>query len=535
MNCNFTLYGPVHSGKSTLAGLIITWDKDLKELGRMDQRIMEELGDEYDPTQRFAYYVDTANDERKRNKHVSSIGTSKHLHYQRVRLGEQADILLIDSPGSTKHWKQNYRSSFLADIGVLIYDVSSFRKLANMEKNSSAFKHEKEKLMRHIEIWKKYKNLRHLIIAISKMDSDKGAHHSTDGYSRILYANAITVIKGEPELQDIPIVPIAIDIHNRIEHNIYTKSSMMSWYNGKTLMEIIQEKIDYFRSNEVSEPYTFASLVEKLRIKETKEPVFRIKVLSGEIKKGETLMITQVAESKTADFKVGEAMIKSLKQDKGERTNIFVKGMVGGATLSRIKLNGKSVSAETLQLSRVSYLVGSGIKVQIGNILCFMCTNDIEEFYGLNMHDKVNLLMFGKIISTFLVGKYCHENGFYLYVYTKSYPLAMPVSKNGDMLLPNYVIEKENMEFLSVKLIKLNMINDNNPCFLKVEFDQESLNTEAINDILLGLPLKKREKNVWYFKLKTDDIEFVSSRLRYQFRRYHIVDFSAKIINNLIE
>lgn len=530
MNCNFTIYGPVHSGKSTLAGLIFTWEKEPKEIERMDIRIMEELGKDYDPAQRIAYYVDTAADERRRNNKVSSIGTTKNLHYLKVSMGEQGDILLIDSPGSTRGWKQNYRSSFLADIGVLVYDVSIFRKLTNMERNSSAYNHEKEKLMRHIKIWKRYKNLQYLVIAISKMDGDNKILHAAEGYSRILFANAISVIKEEPDLQNVPVIPIAIDVRNRIEHNVYSKSPLMSWYSGKTLMQTIEEKVDYFQKTEVSEPYTFASIVEKLRIKETKEPVFRIKVLSGEVRKGEMLTITQVAENKATDFKIGEVTIKSLKPDKGEKTHLFVKGMVGGATLSRIKLDGKSVSAESLRLSRASYLVGAGIKTKAGNILCLRCLNDVEEFYNFNMHDKVNLLMFGKIISTFLVGKYLDDNGFGLYVYARSYPLVMPMRDNGEMVLSNYVIEKENMEFLSVRLIGLDMIEKEKPYFLKVEFESHGLSDEQIGNMFHGLPLKNTDGNAWFFKVTSDDIEFVASRLRFQFRRFHITDFSAKII-----
>lgn len=426
MNFNFTLYGPVHSGKSTLAGLMITRGKSPEELERMDRRIMEELGNEYDPSQRIAYYVDTAQDERRRDNRVNSIGTSKHLHYQKVSLGEGGgEILLIDSPGSKIRWKQSYRSSFLADIGVLVYDIASFRKLVNMEKDSSAYRKEKKNLLSHIKIWKNYKNLNYLIIAISKMDEETEKNISFGGYNRILFANAITIIKSNPELQKIPIVPISIDVRNYKEHNIFTESLEMRWYSGKTLMETIKEKIEYFCKNDMSAPYTFANVVQKLRIKETKETVFRIKVLSGEVRKGDILQITQVAENKVSDYAMGEVRVKSLKSDQGKKTDIFVKGMIGGVTLSKIKINGKVASAEDLQLSRASYLVGCETKIKTGNILCLKSEKNPQEFYNFNMRDKVNLLMFGKIISTILVGKYRKDDGVYLYVYTKNYPLAL--------------------------------------------------------------------------------------------------------------
>lgn len=531
MKCNLTLYGPVHSGKSTLAGLMTTYKKSSEELERMDKKIMDLLGSDYDPAQRIAYYVDTANDERRRDSKVSSIGTSKHLHYNRINMGEKGDLLLIDSPGSTKQWKQNYYSSFLADIGILVYSVSSFHKLTNMEKNTVSYRRERDKLLWQIKLWKNYKNLNRLIIVISKMDGENTQIKFSKKYHKILYANAVMIIKSDPELQSIPIVPIAIDVKGRLEHNIYTKSTMMEWYSGRTLFEEMQQKIEEFLSQREIEQYTFVNIVEKLRIKETKENVFRIKVLSGELKKGDVLRLTQVAESRKLEYMMGEAVIKSMKPDGGERTEIFSKGTVGGVTLGRIKVNGKAINAASLQLSRASYLIDTKMVVKTGNILCLQSQSFNERFDDFYIRDKVNMLMFGKVISTILIGKWKKDEVYYLNVYVKNYPLTLPVDENGELAFPNYVIEKENMDFLRVKLIDVKLLDQATPYFLKVGFNPEAIEERNRYEMFQGLPLKRWEKDEWIFRVTSKEVELVSSRLRMIFRRYYIKDYTVKIID----
>lgn len=532
MKCNLTLYGPVHSGKSTLAGFMYTQKMSSAELGRLDQRIMDSLGTDYDPAQRIAYYVDTAPDERRRNKNISSIGTSKHLHYIKVNIAGQGDMLLIDSPGSSQKWRQNYRSSFLGDIGILVYSISSFASLSRLERGTAAYERERDKLLWQVELWKEYKNINRLVIAISKMDGESAQKSVVSGsFSRILFAQAVSVIKSDPELQMIPIVPIAIDVKKRLEHNVYTKSPMMEWYSGQPLIEVIYTKMQSFPSQESMVPYTFASIVEKLRIKETQEPVFRIKVLSGAVKKGDSVAITQVKESRAASYKMGTATIKSIKSDSGNPTTFLVENEVGGITLGKITVDGKSTSAGSLLLSRSSYVIAPHAKMETGNILTLKAQKDIRQTETFRLQDKVKLLMYGKIISMILVGKWYEGETCCLDVYAKAYPLVLPVCDNGEMAFPNYVIEKENMEFLAVKLTGMRFLEKNVPAILRVVFDHSEINTEETEEAFQGLPLKESGSGFYDFKVTPESLEMISSRLRKFFQKYHILDYSAKLID----
>lgn len=531
MKGNFTLYGPTHSGKSTLAGYIYTRDKSDEEIARLDQQIKEELGTEYDPAQRIAYYVDKASDERRRDATSSSIGTSKNLHYQLVNMGDRGDFLLIDSPGSSKQWRQKYKGSFLGDIGILVYNVSAFFRLANMDRNSYLYKREREKVLWQVKLWKEYKNLDYLIIAISKMDGENsGLKGFSDKYSRILFANAITVIRSEEGLSDVPVIPIAIDVAGRAEHNVFTKSPMMEWYSGRTLIGEMEEKGRKFLKNCVPGSYTFANIVEKLHVRETGEPVFRIKVLSGSIKKGDTLRLTQVRESKHLDYKMGQARIKSLKPDQGERTDIFAQGTIGGAILSRITIDGKSVSAEDLKLSRASFLIATQMAVKEGNVLLLKSKSESEQFLDLSLHDKVNLLMFGKIISMILIAKWQEEDTFYLQVYAKNYPLVLPVCDDGRMALPNYVIEKENMDFLAVELLDAKLLGTQDWKLLQIKLDQD-LPEEEVRLMLNEASIKYLNKREWILRVSAIDIEMVTARLRMLFRKKKIYEYSVRLLD----
>lgn len=530
MKSNLTLFGPVHSGKSTLAGLMYTHKMCSDELERLDQKIMNELGEEYDHAQRIAYYVDKSMDERKRKPEKSSIGTSKHLHYQTINIKNEGNILLIDSPGANRHWKQNFRSSFLADIGILVYSISAFHKLFQMERDSSSYQREAAKLFAQIELWKNYKNLDYLILALSKMDGESTENQISEAYGRILYVKAVQLITSEPLLKNVPIVPIAIEVNNRVEHNIYTKSPCMSWYQGKTLMEVIADKVKQFQRYDSSDSYTFASVIEKLRIKETQEPVFRIKVLSGKIQKRDTLYITQITHNNIPEYKIGEVTVKSLKLDEGTHEDAFVKNAIGGVTLSKIKVDGKFINAENIGLSRVSFLIGGDLKIKIGNLLCLKVDYCKEKFYNFNIGDKINILMFGKIFSAMLFGKRMENDCFYIYTYAKNYPLALPVQNNGKIIFPNYVIERDNIEFTRVKLKNIEMLEKESNLLLQTHIAQEYTIYEK-ESIFEELSVSEEKNDTYNLNLTLDNIELLSSKLRKGFRKHHISEFSMKLIN----
>lgn len=516
MRCNIVFSGPAHSGKSTLAGYILVHSKSDEELNRLDERIQAELGSRYEASNRFSYYVDTA--ESERNKSSKSIGTSKFLHMQRINFKtEDADVLLIDSPGSNTKWKSRYQASFMGDVAVIVFELSEFNKLSSKLKEGSGFTAARKKLLWPIYLWKEYKNLNSLIIVISKMDGnnyEQREYHKKD-FNRIEYVNALNILNLDSEFNEIPVIPISIDIKSRKEENVYTKSSIMSWYKGEPLMIEMNKKVNQYLSKNISNiTETFASVERRLKIRQTQETAFRIKVINGILNKKDTVYITQVSASDKLEFSTGEARIKSMKREEGETTDFFVAGDIGGVTLSQITLNGKSVNASDLKLSRASYLIDKKLDVKTGNLLFLKSTIKNSNFSDIQMFDKINVLMFGKIISTVLVAKAIRNNICYLCVYTKNYPITLPVLPDGTLPFPKYTLEKENMEFMPVKLYEFNKIEDNSVFKLCITVPGGIAERNMIESTFNNCNFIDDNRPDFFIKVSAKNLESTSKQLR---------------------
>lgn len=532
MKCNITLYGPTHTGKSTLAGYVITNKLSEEEIERMDHKIINELGNQYDPAQRFAYYVDRAAVERVRITTQATIGTSKYIHYNPIDFGICGDVLLIDSPGSSRHWKEKYKSSFLGDVGILVYNISSFSKFMDMGMGTPGFERERKKLLWQIDLWKNYKSLDYLIIALSKMDGEREEiRFYSKEYSRMLFGKAVLIIRSDPELRDVPIIPYAIDVKNRIQHNVYVNTSLLEWYSGHSLMDEIEIKVRKWNAENEAQPYVFASIVEKKRSKKTMEPVFRIKLLSGELRKSDNVILTQVSDGRNKEFKLGTASIKSMKMDHRELSEVFLRGSVGGVALSKIKVDGKSIDAGDLELSRTSYLVDSRMQTKMGNLLRLRMKKDIDRFDEFCMRDKINILMFGKIVSGILLGRWTQDEQYYFDVYTEKYPLVLPVDDNGALAFPNYVIEKDNIEFIQVELFDLMYMDDEVQHYLLVEFSDYEQYANELQERIKDLPVSSQKGGMWIFKINKKNVELIASRLRAAVKRNGIKKYTARLSN----
>ena len=122
---NIAIFGPTHSGKSTLMGYILSQSWDAMRKKSEFNRTKKELGMDYHPDRKYAYIVDTALDERrnmpqdkqeKRNKHKKG-GGSKHIHFCKASIND-IDCAFFETPGSDQYWIEKDEGVFLGDIGI---------------------------------------------------------------------------------------------------------------------------------------------------------------------------------------------------------------------------------------------------------------------------------------------------------------------------------------------------------------------------------------------------------------------------------
>lgn len=527
MKCNIALCGPEHSGKSTLAGYIKTIKLTDEELERKDIGIRENLGSLYSLADRFAYYVDTAGEHKK---DPNTYGTSKVPHPQILDLSNGLKVGLIDSPGANKKWKDRYQTIAWGEVAVIVFELRTFEELYSKMGKMPRFMREREKKLTSLYLWKNYKKSDNLIIVISKMD---GNDHDKDEYDKRIYdklafLNAMTIINMDSDFNEVPIIPISIDIKNRKEHNVYTRSSEMPWYTGNTLMEEVKLKAKPFlNQHEDDFSYVFASIERRMRIRETQEPAFRIKLYNGILRKRDRVRITQVSSSKKLPFSDGEAIIKSMKIESGELVNSFEKGDLGGVTLSKIEIDGSAVNASDVKVSRASYIIDKNLEVKTGNLLFFKSRRTDADFSDMCLLDKINLLMFGKIISTSLVAKNVANGVGYVCVFAKNYPITLPILQDGQLPLPNYVIEKANLDFMPVELYDLKHLTDGVSYNLKVRCCGEKVEPQLFEKYFGKRIVNFEEKDGYVFPVKIQNIEQMASKLRAFFRENGINDFSA--------
>lgn len=111
-----TIFGPVHAGKSTLAGYL-RWLGVRAEAER-DIARAHRAGSAFDEAQALAYLVDRAKDERLRDPATSQT-TSKRLHITSARIGGSSEIDVIDTLGGWRqHREQRLRGLYYGDVGI---------------------------------------------------------------------------------------------------------------------------------------------------------------------------------------------------------------------------------------------------------------------------------------------------------------------------------------------------------------------------------------------------------------------------------
>lgn len=219
----FITCGSVDDGKSTLIGRLlydskILFEDQIKALER-DSHAHGTAGEDFD----FALLLDGLEAEREQ-------GITIDVAYRFFNT-EKRKFIVADTPGHEQYTRNMATGASTADLAIILVD---------------ARKGVLTQTRRHTYI-AAMMGIRHIVLAVNKMDL---AEHSRARFHEIVSA----YLKITDQLDFASIVPIPISA--RYGDNIFQRSAAMSWHDGPTLMEHL-EQVDTKADEESGFPFRF--------------------------------------------------------------------------------------------------------------------------------------------------------------------------------------------------------------------------------------------------------------------------------------
>ncbi|HIQ38631.1 MAG TPA: translation elongation factor EF-1 subunit alpha [Methanothermococcus okinawensis] len=207
---NVAFIGHVDAGKSTTVGRL------LLDSGAIDPQELERLRREAEEKGKagfeFAYIMDKLKEERER-------GVTIDVAHKKFE-SKKYEVTIVDCPGHRDFIKNMITGASQADAAILVVDVNDAKTGIQPQTREHMF------LIRTLGV-------NQLAVAINKMDT---VNYSEEEYKKMkeMLSNQLLKILGyNPD--NIHFVPTAA-YHG---DNVVKKSENMPWYNGPTLVEVI--------------------------------------------------------------------------------------------------------------------------------------------------------------------------------------------------------------------------------------------------------------------------------------------------------
>ena len=237
---NIVIFGPIHSGKTSLMGFIKASCMSREERENAERQIERELTDKsvkYKDEDKYTYYITTDKDEVTTDSKQNSIGTTKRMHIKNVAHipnGDvEADLIFIDTPGqnSVRTWKDRYEGIYMGDIGGYVVDVNEVIGIADLNRDSEEYVNAINELFSYLYLWKTTKSMNDVIIVLSKID--------TVAPVDVQYAKE--TIEAMKHFKNVPVIPIGINFVNDTDYNILTFDNVKGYYQGITFVKKLFE------------------------------------------------------------------------------------------------------------------------------------------------------------------------------------------------------------------------------------------------------------------------------------------------------
>jgi len=425
---NIVVFGPAHVGKSTLIGYLAVDSGVISDWHLKVEKFKQELGQNYDKSQKYAYLLDTAKDERIKGANKGTTQRMRFMPYafQENHKNTKLEWLLIDTPGTQHIERERLKGLHYGDLGIFIIEASKLLKF-KLSDNDLLL----EEFFAPLITWDKFEKTRKLIIAISKMDEIEFKQEVFETINDILKI----IIGGKTN--KIPIVPISIDVDSETECNITKKCKKISWYNGKPLVESIKHLVELSIKDDSSHR-SFMSLDRKFEIKGHKL-ILRGKVLKGAFHVNQKIKISPV-KLETGEFCSVEAKIQNIRQERGEDINNAREGDI--VSLALVNLSKKNVKP-----IRSSAIVPKDTKLSMGRII-EVEIDSIETNSELHVSEAIKVLWFGRLLQGIIlfIERNHVNNKFRVFIELEGTNVALPVDENMNFEFNKFYLKKEESD-----------------------------------------------------------------------------------------
>lgn len=480
---NIVVFGPTHSGKSTLMGYLKVYDwskeKYKYEVEHIRRKIIEE-GFHYKKDMVLAYFVDVGKDERRvYDAFEKSKGGSKRIHIAKTGLGMDLDYTFIDTPGSDVGWKHKNEGIFLGDIGIYIIEIRKLLELSRKVENSNSYNSMIHQLFPPVYLWKHYKRMKRLIVAISKVDMESYGQYAVNRAEDVL--RSFDIFKG------VPIVPISIDVANRVSYNVVHQiNENMTWYKGATLLDEVKKMLDNERLEDKEEPLLFAHIETCFnKTKFNNYPAIRVKILNGTIHVNDNIYIAPIKEHNFTYFAYGKVL--SLKHETKGIVKSLTKGEVGGIIFSKLCKGNEKIKLNTALLKRTSMVLGDITDCRYGNLLYFnvdkhkLTDSAISKFINFRVGSRIKLIWFGKIISMHFLNIIDNDLEYRLVLMNTTNnesSFILPLRNNGKFFYEEYVLQLDDFIFANAILSDLEIVSETTRKSVLYHIEGEMSNVE---------------------------------------------------------
>lgn len=518
--CYITVFGPTHSGKSTLMGYIHTKDMSEIEYRQQVHKIRKEISNEgltYYSDMELAYFVDTGKDERRKyvGEKVSSIGTSKRIH---ILDDLCADFSFIDTPGSDIVYSEQYSGQFMGDYGIYLIESTLLYNLRYMEHDSKEYHELQYRIFAPLFLWNIYKDIRNIVIVISKMDMIN--------YDESIYAWICNHFLQIPCLNNVSILPISIDVYRKESENIYSKSELMNYYDGETLIEKLMQ---FGKEGDYKKTENLLAFIDRTF---WERQVIRVKVLYGRIIKGDVVQIGPLkGDEKNIYVK---HKIEKIKKDGVEVHNL------DAGDIGTIHIPSYFQEQSKYTKKRTTIICGENDSVEKGNLLYItidynaLKASERECIKLLKIADSIGIVWLGRSVNVTVVGIMRKGSICNLILFnqnTEPSSFIMPNSVKGGLLINKFALQLSNKHFISGKLTELTQLSDEHKVVFwytkYADIDYEKL---FYDEVVAEFNMEKGDNgDIISYRIDMSDFVQMLSRLRKFIKENGIVEYSLII------
>ena len=383
------VFGPQNVGKSTLVGYLYTKEWSDEKFTAEEDKIKARIGSCFDSRSRLALFVDTAKDEY-RNTYLD--GGSKHIHIK-----EFGDFTVIDTPGAATQRKERYKGIFLGEVGLFLIELEEILNLLRLNKTGTIeanidYSPIFNDFFGALYVWQKLKPSAKIFIGLTKIDYPQYTDEDVEEATQFLHKEIL-------KRDDVPIIPMSIDVKNRTDVGITNPSS----YNSVSLLDLLSELDDF--SREENKSHLFLVNDKRYGNVPGQGEILRWKIISGNIHVNDKIEIVPVKYNGMITSVT--ALIRSMNNIHKEEIQDASDGDVVSLVLKDIRNSKKRyVKKGEMEFMKTSIGIKAGDLAEYGNcIVIDVDLNDAsysekEAINNLKEYARVYVAWFGRMICT---------------------------------------------------------------------------------------------------------------------------------------